>query len=124
MFERLQYATQALAAPADVQLQLYPAFAARPDELALDYGEALARAMTQPEWDRKVRGAGRELLLKLEDWLNQMSVPERHHVWTERGLREAPEWAAIRATASAALALLNWPEGPPPRRPDIFVPAG
>lgn len=122
MFERLQHAAQALAAPADVQLRLYPSFVAHADELALDYGEALARAMMLPEWEREVRGPGRELLLKLDDYLNQMSVPARHHVWTERGLREAPEWAAIRATAAAALELLNWPKGPPPPSPDTFVP--
>jgi hypothetical protein len=123
MLDRLQRAAQALASPAEVQLGLYPAFVARPDELALDYGEALARAVTTPEWEHRVRGPGRELLLKLDDYLTQMSVPSRRHVWTEQGLRDAPEWAAIRATAAAALTLLNWPPGPPPRSPDIFVPA-
>ena len=77
--------------------------------------------MTMPEWERLVRGPGRELLLKLDDYLNQMSVPSRRHVWSEDGLRNAPEWAAIRATAAAALALLDWPPGPPPRSPDVFV---
>jgi len=122
MLQRLQHATQALAAPAEVQLQLYPEFAAQPDELGLDYGEALAQAMELPEWG-KLRGSGRELLLKLEDYLNQMSVPSRRHVWTEPGLRSAPEWAAIRTTAAAALLMLHWPEGPPPRSPDTFVAA-
>jgi hypothetical protein len=122
VLHRLQWSTRALAAPADVQLALYPDFVDCADQLALDYGEALYQAMQSPETASGLRGQGRELLLKLDDYLNQMSTPERKHLWSNEALQISVEWAAIRATAGAALVFLNWPSEPPPASSDVFVP--
>jgi len=76
---------------------------------------------TQAPDSGRLRGPGRELLLKLDDYLNQMSGSERAHLWTDSALSDAPEWRAVRATAATALELLGWPSGPPPASRDRFV---
>ncbi|HSI36548.1 MAG TPA: thioredoxin domain-containing protein, partial [Tepidisphaeraceae bacterium] len=98
----LKRSLQALAAPADAQLRMFPAGVAKADELALDYNH----------WLDVVSGWGFELsegqqrdLADVDRALETMSGPNDH--WSESALQSDPAWANVRDLARRALAAIE-----------------
>jgi hypothetical protein len=118
--ERLKHALQALAAPADAQLSLFPDFAHKVDELALDFNH----------WcDVVVSNAGsaltdhqRLLLEQLDDQLETMSGSSNADLCTELALRKRPEWEQVRILARAVLVSFGWSGNRPPSYTHEFAP--
>lgn len=116
---RLEWAVRALAQPAEVQAQLFPAFVCVADELALEFDE---------HW-RRTRGSLAPLpsgllgaLAALDARLGSMSGHERAALWTNDALERAAEWAEVRRLAQAALAAAEWPTSRPPAdRGDLWL---
>ena len=112
MIERLIHSLQALAAPADVQLARFPDFAAKADELALDYADALRLAADCPQV--LLEPGQRHALDRLDGYLDRMSGAANAALWTEGAVRSSPEWEEVRALARAGLAALGAADDLPP----------
>src|SRR5688572_12436301 len=90
---RLKHSLQALAMPADTQLELFPDFVCKVDELALGFDH----------WSRCVLGEDRgelserqkSLLMKLDGAFEQMSGGQNQNLWAEDALRTSPEWQVV-----------------------------
>ena len=117
---RLKHSLQALAMPADTQLELFPDFVCKAEELALDFDH----------WSGCVLGNDRgelseeqkSLLGKLGGTFDLMEGGEKQTLWTEDALRNSREWQGVRDTAKAALALFGWDTERPPSYKDEYVP--
>ncbi len=105
MIERLVLALEALAASAEVQLARDPRFAARADELALDYADALRLVTDCPQIH--LDPEQRDALEHLDEHLDAMRTGRGNTPWTDDTLRTSPEWARARALAGRALATLD-----------------
>jgi hypothetical protein len=122
LMTRLKHALQALAAPAEVQLGLFPDFVCKADELALDFGH----------WHECVVGNGADSLTQQQlSWLNALderlgAMSGMHHSasWTDEALRTGPEWVEIRALAAESLLSLGWDLVAPRSYDYEFVPGG
>src|SRR5215212_10645109 len=119
MIERLIHSLQALAAPADVQLARFPDFAAKADELALDYADALRLAADCPQL--RLEPGQRRALDRLDGYLDRMSGAANAGLWTEGAVRSSPEWVEVRALARDALAALGAPDDLPPPGDAVYV---
>ena len=118
---RLKHSLQALAMPADTQLELFPDFVCKVDELALGFDH----------WSKCVLGNDRgelseqqkSLLIGLDGALDKMSGRRGQNLWAEDALRTSPEWEAVRDSAKAALASFGWEVERPPGYQHEYVPA-
>jgi hypothetical protein len=110
---RLRWAVQALARPAEEQVQLYPDFTCKADELAIDFGDAAepwleaGRPGLTPEQSDALRA--------LDDYLDAVSGggPNAEN-WVEDALYKSPVWQQIRSLARAVLAAFGWQDACPP----------
>jgi hypothetical protein len=112
--QQFQWAVQALAQPADVQLTLFPSFVVVPDELALDFDNwwRASDAKLGKQWSTNQRMA----LVALDKLLAAMSgKPE---LWTDLSLQR---WSEVRQLAKNALSAFGWPEAVPPMERSIYV---
>lgn len=117
--QKLMWATQALAQPAEVQVGLFPDFAAPADELALEFDEFYQPFIASDEAGLLLPGQ-RAALDELDTLLTELSGPDGP--WTREALESADAWVRIRALAARVLAVLNWPnEAPPQDRGAIYV---
>ena len=118
--QRLRWALQALAAPADDQLRRAPAFAALAESLAIDfdtwYGIA-RRGSALP-----LSAAQQDALAAIDRRFARMSGHEHVDLWGADALRTAPAWAELRTLAAAALQALGWPQELPPPGADVYLP--
>ncbi len=119
MIERLVNSLQALAAPAEIQLARFPDFAARADELALDFADALLLVSDCPQV--RLTADERHALELLDEHLDAMSGPARAGLWSEASVRAAPEWATTRLLARRALAALHASDELPPPGTSTYV---
>jgi hypothetical protein len=116
---RLMHAVQALAAPAEEALAVYPPFVCKMDELAIDFDHWL-------DVNRSHGGLPAqelELLERINTRLGAVCGAAVPDLWTEAALRAHPFWQSIRDEASAALDALGWPRDLPLPSPDTFVQA-
>jgi len=117
---RLKHSLQALAMPADTQLELFPDFVCKVEELALGFDH----------WSKCVLGNDRgelseqqkSLLMKLDGAFDQMSGRQGQNLWAEDALRTSPEWQVVRDNAKAALASFGWEVERPPSYQHEYVP--
>src|SRR5437660_9981327 len=101
MIQALIDALRALAAPAEVQiLRLSDRADAEEFVLAFDDAYMLARDCRQLSWTR----VQLEVLEEIDRVLSSMSAQANPTLWTEDGLRHAPEWQHVRVLAERALA--------------------
>lgn len=104
MIQALIDALRVLAAPAEVQvLRLANRFKADEFVLAFDDAYMLARDCRQLSWTR----AQLEALEEIDRELSSMSAQANPTLWTEDGLRHAPEWQHVRVLAERALEALD-----------------
>jgi len=117
--ERFKWSLQALAAPADVQLDLYPDSDWKVDDMAIEFEEWYEDIKKRQTFFTAKQAA---VLRKLNRALDDISGPENADYWMEEALRVHPVWEKIRLMAKDALQALGWPvETPPKERSDIFV---
>jgi hypothetical protein len=105
---------QALAAEADTLLRAYPPNAAALDELVNDYDHYLnlsMRAVAEGFLCREYFDPA----MGVNEKIDKMSGRRKAHLWTEDGLRQSLEWAALRQSAVEALRTMGFDlELPPP----------
>src|SRR5215204_1011280 len=120
MLMRLKHSLQALAMPADTQLELFPDFVCKVDELALVFDHWSSCVLCN---DRGELSEGQKSLLrKLDATFNQMSGGQGQNLWAEDALRDCPEWQAVRDTAKAALDSFGWDTERPPSYQHEYIP--
>ena len=117
---RFQHALQALALPAVVQVQLFPDFVCKADELALNFDHWSSCMLA---WYRDtLTPAQRDPIDAIDHHLARMSGTHNAALWTDEALHEAPEWNEVRQLARHALAAFGWEETTPPSYEHEYVP--
>jgi hypothetical protein len=119
---RLQWSLQALACEAEVQLSLYPDFACKVDELALDYDNWRKAAVGN--FGDEFSSESLRLLAAIDEKLSTMSkggVTFDNDLWTPRGLKQSSHWRELRDMARASLETLGWPATNPGKSPNTYV---
>ena len=117
----LMWSVQALAQPARVQGFLFPLSVAVPDELALDFDNALLRA--NQELSHTWSDDQQRLLSELKQHLSDMSDSKRNEIWVYPDGLSQPEWDDVRIQALAVLHAFSWKNIEPPANRSIFIPA-
>jgi hypothetical protein len=115
LLQKFTWALQALAQPADVQIQLYPNFVCVADELALEYNVFLVAVLVNHS--QQFSSTQVQTLQSLDAFLNQMSGSENKSHWTNDALRNDGKWAQVRILAEEALNELGWTKSVPPISP-------
>ncbi|WP_395748585.1 hypothetical protein [Prosthecobacter sp.] len=113
--KHLQWALQALASPAEVQLRLHPPFVSILDELVLDFDCWFHVAASETEFTLEQQAA----LSALEKCIVEWSGPPHADVWMEAALKSHPVWFDFRMLAAEALVALGWPVEHPPIDPAV-----
>jgi hypothetical protein len=103
---RFRWSLQALAAPAEIQLQLFPGFDWKVDELAIEFDQ----------WYQVIKRRrtlfpvkARKLLEDLNKKLDEMSGPDNSRFWMEETLKTDSAWESIRDLARLVLNTMGWP---------------
>lgn len=122
---QFRWSLQALAADAETQRSLFPAFVCKADELALDFDHwsEVVRANFAPEFSAEQLAA----LQAIDDRLAAMSRGGAGYdaaLWSDAALSTRPEWEEIRSLARCALLQLSHPVATPPRGRSFYVPGG
>lgn len=116
----MKHTLQLLACQADAQIQLLPAFVPLADELALTFDDWFPvflgnyRSKLTSEQVSSLEAIDREL-----DALGSME-----DIWTEKAVRDSPQWEGIRKLAASALQSLGWPFQTPPSYAREYVKGG
>lgn len=114
---RFRRSLQALAAPADIQLQLIPDYLWGVDELAIEFDQwyqVIKRRRTM--FSKRQRS----ILEDLNKKLDEISGPENLRYWMEDTVRNDIAWEDIRLLAKNALDAMGWPlENPLKKRSEI-----
>ena len=113
--QQLQWALQALAQPAEIQISMFPPYVVIADELALEFSH----------WLQFVISSSRSLLTdtqvktleSLDDFIADSKGSDDADHWTVLALRSDPFWSRIRSLACDALVILDWPVALPPINP-------
>ena len=116
---QLKWSLQALALPADQQVQLFPSFVWVGDELALDFYERRESALKEHHFTLSQLSA----LTELEAVLSKMGAETNMDLWEEgAALSRYPQWQEVRERAHQALEQFGWSlEVPPKNRGVIYV---
>jgi hypothetical protein len=109
--QQFQWALQALAQPAGVQLALFPDFACVEDELGLDFGHWW-------EWYRRnmppLTPLQLHALQELDRCLDMSLLSEQQRKAVDDPTLSNQHWIAVRQLAAEALRELGWPNTAPP----------
>lgn len=111
---RLKFALQALASPAKIQIQLFPSFVIKADELALEF-DRWYRCVKDSELQTEQKIA----LFEIDTELERMSHQKK--LWSEAALHTSFEWQKIRELAHRALHTFDWELQTPPGFHDEYV---
>ena len=117
LLEQLKWSLQALALPADSQLQQFPDFVVVTDELMLEFDNWSSAAAGAHTFSTE-QGAALERLDRLFD---QMSGVDAADLATETALREHPRWHEVRELAQQALKTFGWSSDIPPKERLVYV---
>ncbi|MBA2304733.1 MAG: hypothetical protein H0W08_19160 [Acidobacteria bacterium] len=114
-FRNLKWSLQALAVPPSEQLALFPDYAAKVDDLAVDFDKWASVIRTNYETD--LTSTQTESLTAIERRLSLISRLGTEYdpdIWTEAALGKDEYWAAIRTLAATALEAFGWSVESPP----------
>ena len=111
LLEKLKWSTQALAAPFEIQLSLFPDLVVVADELALDWEEWFCG--NKDELKTMLTSEQFAALSELD--LALVKISGKEEFWTDEALRNVPEWIRIRELARICLAKCGWPQEIPLR---------
>ena len=120
--QQFQWAVQALAQPADVQITLFPSFVVVADELALDFDNW--RQAFDSNFGTSWSPAQREAVEFLDQILDEMSGPNNPELWLHKECLNHPKWSEVRRLAEKVLSAFQWPSDVPPTdRGVIYTPS-
>jgi len=122
IFQRLKHSLQALALPAEQQVQLFPKAVVIPDELVLDFDHWQSCAV-----DNYRIELTEEQLHSLEILNNKIESATDDAdkcVWREDALRSHTFWTELRQLAIRALESFGWPLVAPPDYKHEYVLGG
>jgi hypothetical protein len=102
---RFQRSLQALASPAQQQLDLFPDFLWKVDEMAIEFDQWYQCVMRRSYLFTQKQ---KDLLEELNSLLDEISGPENSDLWQEESLRTNIIWEKIRILARSALQALGW----------------
>lgn len=108
---------QAIAQPANIQVQLFPEYAEVADELALGWEQALEEL---PSAHTTLTESQLEAIAKLDSYMASVSGPENAHVWEMEALFDAPEWCILRQLAVDLLEKMHWVLERPSQNIDLY----
>ncbi len=117
---RLKYSLQALAMPAETQLELFPDFVCKVEELALDFDQWSRCVLSNDGGE--LSEEQKSLLSELDGTFGQMSGGQDKNLWSEDALRNSPAWRRVRDTAKAAIDSFGWNTERPPSSQHEYVP--
>jgi hypothetical protein len=106
LLQQITDALQRLASSADSQVSYLQSMNLSADELALELDDSLPALGSLLE-SGQVTDQQAAAMRRVDEALSQMSGRANRELWTEEGLRHAPEWERVRNLAGEALALLN-----------------
>ncbi len=109
---QFQWAVQALAQPADVQLTLFPPFVVVADELALDFDNWWKTF--ESNFGDSCSRQQRQAVVALNQLLDEMSGPEKPELWLGPECLNQPKWTEVRQLAADVLSTFGWPLDAPP----------
>ncbi|MEZ5965611.1 MAG: hypothetical protein R3F56_17385 [Planctomycetota bacterium] len=101
----LQQTLQALAAPASIQLTMFPDLVANGERVMADFQEWRSRALQR---QGMLSPQQQEALVGLDQCLQNMLHEDARALWNGDAVRAAPEWGQLRATARRALVAFSW----------------
>jgi hypothetical protein len=115
---QLRWALQALACDGIQQIQLFPARACKPFELADDFATwaNMARSLFAGLFTPEQLGT----LQKIDSSLEKLSR-EDEALWTDDALHSRPEWEELRSMAKVALGSFGWPIERPPEGRSRYI---
>ena len=116
-FLQLQWATQALAADAEAQLGLFPAFVDQPFELVDDFDNWFRATVWRSSLG--ISPAQEAALRKLSSALGALPESEL----SESAVRASAAWEQLRSLARDALECFGWSSELPPHDRAAYVPA-
>lgn len=117
--QALEWSIRALAQAPETQCALYPNFACVPDELVLEFSEALQRAReTRALLPARLAVA----IERIENKIDLMTGYDDMSLWEDDALRSSSEWRELRDLAQETLRAVGWSElPPPPNRGAVYV---
>lgn len=101
----LQQTLQALAAPATVQLTMFPDLIANGERVMAEFKLWRERALAKQS---SLSPQQQEALGGLDDCLQRMLQDGASPLWTAEAVRTSPEWGQLRANARRALVAFSW----------------
>lgn len=116
--QQFQWAVQALAQPADVQLTLLPSFVVVADELALDFDHW--RRTLETHFGDSWSDEQRQSVQALDCLLGEMSG-DKPEIWRGGGCLNHPKWSEVRRLAVGILSAFGWPQDVPPLNRAIYA---
>ena len=102
----LRQAVVALAMPGHAALETLDPRCARPDELAIDFGEPYLVILGS--FTSEMTPSQLSSLQQLDAHLEAMSGAENSHLWTEEAVVSSQSWREVRVLASAVLREFGW----------------
>ncbi len=102
---RFRWSLQALASPADIQLELFPDIVLKVDELAIEFEQWYELIKRRHSFFTPKQAA---LLEELNQRLDEISGPDNEHYWLEETLRTDAILEQIRNLAKRALQAFGW----------------
>lgn len=118
---KMQWAIAALAQPAEIQLALFPDFACKADELALNFEDGLYELVGR---ERHVSAEQRTAINHLDSLVRAMSGEQNSEFWTEEALRSHETWNEIRTRAKLVASAFGWSVDVPPPTSGIYISEG
>lgn len=101
----LQQTLQALAAPASIQLTMFPDLVVNGERVMAEFQQWRERALQKQD---ALSPQQRDALTGLEQCLQAMSNGDATQFWNGDAVRTAPEWGRLRAAARRALVSFAW----------------
>jgi hypothetical protein len=101
----LQQTLQALAAPATVQLTMFPDLVSNGARVMADFKQWRERALSKQDL---LTSQQQDALRGLDETLQRMLLDDAVTLWNADAVRTAPEWGQLRASARRALVAFSW----------------
>lgn len=101
----LQQTLQSLAAPASIQLAMFPDLVGNPERVMGDFRAWRERALLRRD---SMSPQQEDVLRGLDECLHRMLEQGSAELWTEQAVRQSVEWGQLRAAARRALVAFSW----------------
>lgn len=117
MSDKIKWAVQALAQPAEIQIGLFPDFVNVADELALTWEEALGEITENDNFSDDILMN----IHSLDESILAISGDSNSEFWTDDALRESNKWEEVRSIAATIIKKMSWPTSSPGEAEGVYV---